>query len=105
MSRLVSSAAEFGLLGLVLNFMYAFLFILFTTRLRLFLSFYCCILYFVISLSYLVFRIWYLLNFSSSLSTFHLAGLKQMSFTCTFLDFRTLSTHCVGLLFLRSLQL
>lgn len=62
-----SAAAEFGLLGLVLNFMYAFLFILFILFTFLLLRLVCeCffsftavvvlrVLYFVISLSYSVF--------------------------------------------------
>lgn len=63
MSRLVCcAAAEFGLLGLVLNFMYAFLFILFTFLL---LRLVCeCFLFFFTALVVLctllfLFRIWY----------------------------------------------
>lgn len=106
LANVSSAAAEFGLLGLVLNFMYAFLFILFTTRRRLFLP-----VYFALFFCF-IFFIWYLLNFLcccfarrvslGAAYTFHLAWPKQMNFTCTFrnsrfgFEFRTLSKHCAA---------
>lgn len=61
LANVSSAAAEFGLLGLVLNFMYAFLFILFTTRRRLFLPVYFA-LFFVL---FFLFGI-YLISFAAA---------------------------------------